>query len=416
MKVAWWMYNTTDPSQFTMNSPKHCNAVFRSLLDRGHSLILNHLVKPDPTTNVLVGHVTDEGPFAQYWDQSGFPMRMHQFLTQAVRHAVDPQIKAQRALVNFMNGSDWEPLEGVDVQYVELFPCVSLRAKLELAHAVLRGVLSGVHTVLCDQDFNASVVMSTIDDLYRLSGEQNGWSREEFRRYFHLWTPYVRRMYAGDQVVALPSYSVDREEENPLEGDPLEVDYHYVYVGNDYQREEQLAKFYKRRHDDGKEVEVAVFGRWPLEKYPEVAAAVGAGAFQGPIPPAEIHAAYRKGAASIGITHRNFYGPKLVAFRWLEVVEAGRLFFVDGRLQNDLQLFPGERFVSCPEQAHALLEAAFDGGRYWDLVQADRERLRRDPRLQPQWTTKALEHYGMGLHDGFPFQAPHQLDVEPKVI
>lgn len=415
MKVAWWMYNTTDPSKFTMNSPKHCNAVFRSLLDRGHQLVLNHLVKPEPEGAVKVGHVIDNGPFAQYWGDQEFAFQTHQFLTQAVRHAVDPQNKAQRLLREWMDSSDWSPLEGVDVQYVELFPCVSLRAKLELAHAVLRGVLSGVHTVLVDQDFNASVVLSTIDDMYRL-GETNGWSREEFRKYFHLWTPYVRRMYAGDQVVALPSYSVERELENPLEGDPLEVDYHFAYVGNDYQREEQLAKFYKRRHDNGTEVSNAIWGRWDYDKYPGLADAVGRDAFLGPVSPDQIHRCYRRAAASIGITHRNFYGPKLVAFRWLEVAEAGRMFFIDSRLQNGLGLFEESRFVEGPEHALTNLDLAMQGGYYWDSVAKDRERLRADPRLAPSWTVKALEHYGMAMHDGFPFQAPHQIDIEPKTI
>jgi hypothetical protein len=413
MKVAWWMYNSTDPSQFTMNSPKHCNAVFRSLLDRGHSLVLNHLVRPVPGQRVY--QASDQGPFAQHWDKSGFPQYAHDMLTEFVKHALDPQNKAQRAMRAWMDSSDWKPLDSdVAVQYVELFPCVSLRAKLELAHAVLRGVLSGVHTVLCDQDFNASVVLSTIDDMYRL-GETHGWSRAEFRKYFHLWTPYVRRMYAGDQVIALPSYSADREAENPLDRD-VEVDYHFVYVGNDYQREEQLAKFYKKQHDNSKEAACAIYGRWDLEKYPILAPTVGKDAFMGPVAPDRIHEMYRRGAASIGITHRNFYGPKLVAFRWLEVTEAGRMFYVDRRLQNYLNLFPDDRFVDTPEEAMTKLEHAMGLGYYWDQIEADRERLRTDPRLNPGWTAKALEHYGMDLHAGFKFDPPTQLDVEPKEI
>jgi len=415
VKVAWWMYNTTDPSVFTMNSPKHCNAVFRSLLDRGHEIVLNHLVKPDPTTNVKVGFVEDKGPYAHLWDQSGFSYEVHKFLTQAVRHSLDPQYKAQKLLREFMDSSDWKPLEGIHVQYVELFPCVSLRAKLELAHAVLRGVLSGVHTVLVDQDFNASVVMSTIDDLYRLGDNVNGWSREEFRKYFHLWTPYVRRMYAGDQQVALPSYSVEREDENPLDRD-AEVDYHFAYVGNDYQREEYLMKFYKRKHEDGQEVRNAIWGRWDVNKYEGLAETIGTEAFLGPIPPADIHRAYRRAAASIGITHRAFYGPKLVAFRWLEVTEAGRMFFIDRRLHNGLGLFEDDRFVGSPEEARIHLEHAMGLGYYWDRVEADRARLRGDFRLHPKWTVYALEHYGMGLHSDLLWTLPSQHDVEPKVI
>lgn len=383
MKVAWWMYNNTSDGEFTMNSPRNARLIFAELERRGHEISLTGVPRP-PVIDGQRSRVRDwrdPGPYADRWEPG------HQERREAIRRLVqerrdfDPQLRSQRALIELLKSEEWPALEA-DVQYVELYPCVSLLAKLELAAAVLRGVLSGVPTILVDQDFGADCVLSTVDDLYRLGG----WDSHDFYELFSLWSPHVTRIWNGFQAVVPPCY--DLENEAPLDRD-VEAEFVFGYVGNDYQREERLQQFYRKRLNDGRELVNAVWGRWRIDEYPGLAEAVGAETFLGPVPPAQIRACYRRCAASIHVAHRRFYACKLVAFRWLELAEAGRLAFADAALRSALEL--PAIYVATPEAAYAELTAAIDAGTYWELVEAQRQEYRARVEFSPTYVVNRLE-------------------------
>lgn len=398
MRIAWWMYNNTGDSEFTMNSPRNFRCIARTLDERNHQITLPHVPRPPAYKGVRLADWKDTGPYSQAWDPYGLEVR--RVIQDIVRanSGQDPQNRSQKALVDWIQSSAWRPLEA-DVQYVELYPCVSLLAKLELAHAVLRGVLSGVPTVLVDQDFGADCVLSTIDDMHRMAG----WDVRQFYGLFSLWSPHVTRIWNGFQSVALPCYDLDAER--PLDKSD-EVDYVFGYIGNDYHREGKLAEFYKEKHDSGVTVENAVWGRWRLDRYPGLTTIVPERFFKGPVSPNQIHDTYRKCAASVVIAHKRFYACKLVAFRWMEVIEAGRLLFADAELRSELDM-PAV-YVNTPESARKYLDDIIATDDYWGEVQRLRNAYRKDPRFSPIWVVNRLEALANGHRDKVDWIEPEQ--------
>lgn len=395
MRLGWWTSEHTDFNRLMLGSPKHAISIFNSWRAAGHEVTLNHVPRGLP--NERVEGFTDTGPYASAWAGDGF--EIHKQILQLVRTtgSFDPMNRAQRALRAWMDSSEWcgEFDPRPDVQVVHPQPCVSITAKLEAAHAILRSALAGIPTILLDQDYSAGPILNTLQDLFTF-GEGGRWDRRVFADNFWIFSPYVRRMYAR-QIVTVPTYN--KESERPLSFDEGEPSYVFGYVGNDYQREELLGKFYKRQHADGIEVANAIWGRWkldePYKRQPDLIELIGREAFHGMVPPGSVHDCYRKCAASIVIAHRGFYGPKLIAYRWLELPESGRLMFVDANLHTELGLIEDRWHVAGPEEARVTLEK-LEAHEYWDEVHAQRTKIASHPLTQPSWWVTALAALGSG--------------------
>lgn len=403
MKINWWMYNNTSFEQFTMISPKHCWPVFQEVLKRGHELRFNHVPRPPSGEGIRVRDWADPGPLADRWLPEG--RVVHDAMLKIVKETgdYDPQNRAQRRLLEYLK-TVGHP--GCDVQYVELYPMVSMLAKIEAAQVIMRCVLHGVPVVVVDQDYSAPVLVNMLQDLLKMGPWAEG-MKATFRDLVYLWTPYCRRLYAHRQWLALPSYNPAAER--PINGLEL-IEHQFAYVGNDYMREEFLEQFYRVKVFDGATtVSNAIWGRWDTGKVykhaPGLFDAIPKELFHGPVPPSQIHDRYRTAWASIAIAHRQFVGPKLIAFRWFEVPEAGRLLFADRRLQNGLGLLPGDRFVDTPEEALDVLERLSEQA-YFDAVLEHRLTLRKNPYLKPEWTVDALE----AIADGADY--PHLTPME----
>jgi len=399
VKIAWWMYGNTDDSVFTRNAPKLALSVLDELRRRGHEIVLNGIARPPDGSNVDTFDYQDTGRYASAWNGEG--LWLHRVILDLIKETrgCDPQNRAQRRLKAWLESSEFKPLEA-DVQCLKINPCVSLAAKLEVTAVILRAVVSGVPVILFDQDLGANGLLPCLDDMFRLTGAIRDATRADFVSYFYLFTPYLARLWAGHQYVSLPPYQTPPDRAI----DTSRVEYDFGYVGNDYERDQFLAEFYKREHANGATVRNAVWGRWDLERHAHLLDSVGAEAFLGPVPPRDILSSYQRCWASIVITHRKFYPAKLIAFRWCEVAEAGRLMFVDARLRNDLELVDEKYYVEAPEPARQLIQRCRYGAEYIERVWLQREQLAGHHLLKPSRVPDSIE--AVVTKDDFNWQAP----------
>jgi len=399
MKIAWWMYSNTDYGKFTMTTPNTTVPIINELLNRDHAVSLNHVPRPPHDSNIGVLDWEDPGEHKDLWDPWGRTSRMAVMEILKECSGYDQQNRCQRKIVEWVKSAAWEPLVA-DVQYVKSPPLVSLRNKLEAAHAILRAILSDVPVLVIDADYDIVCILSTLDDMFKMGG----WDRQRVLDLLTIVSPHQRRVWSGFQSLGAYPYDPDTME-SPLRTD-VEVDYTFGYVGNDYGRAEYLAEFYKKVHDDGTEVKNAVWGRWEVEKYPELLPAVGSEAFLGPLAPQDIPAAYQKCAASIAITHTRFYPIRLITARGYETIGAGRLLFFDQRYWPlETRVSPTEdpnRFVTCPEEAKAYLDKLLQSSDGYTLeIAKDRERARKNYYASPRWWADALESLADGQREQF---------------
>ena len=389
MKVAWWMYSNTDYGQFTMTTPNTTVPIINELLNRDHELSLNHVPRPPHDSNISVLDWEDPGEHKDLWDPWGKTSRATIMEILKAAGSYDQQNRAQHGLVDWVKSSAWKPLEA-DVQYIKSPPLVSLRNKLEAGHAILRAVLSDVPVLLIDADYDIVCILSTLDDLFKFGG----WDRKRVLDLLTVVTPHQRRVWSGFQSLCAYPYDPDTME-SPLKTD-IEVDYTLGYVGNDYGRADYLAEFYKQDLTDGTRVRNGIWGRWELDKIPEVAERVGRENFLGPVPPDRITSCYQRCAASVAITHTRFYPIRLITARCYETIGAGRLLFIDQRywpLNMDVcPISDTTRFVGSAEEVHQKLNKILESTDEYTLTVAqDRDRARSNYHAQPRWWADALE-------------------------
>lgn len=392
MKTAWWMYSNTDYGQFTMTTPNTTVPILNELVRRGHEVSLNHVPRPPHDSNIGTLDWVDPGNYKDNWDPQGKINRRAIMDIVKECSGYDQQNRCQRKIVDWVKSSEWKKLEA-DVQYIKSPPLVSLRNKLEAGHAILRAVLSDVPVLLIDADYDIVCILSTLDDMFKMGG----WDRQRVLDLLTIVTPHQRRVWSGDQSMCAYPYDPDTME-SVLKTD-VDVDYSFGYVGNDYGRAEYLAEFYKRRVN-GETVSNGIWGRWELDKYPELLESIGAEAFLGPIPPQEIARAYQRCAASIAITHTRFYPIRLITARCYETIGAGRLLFMDARywpLETRVSpLIDANRFVASAEEAHYKLNKIIASSDEYTLTIAqDRERARKNYFAQPGWWADYLEALAM---------------------
>jgi hypothetical protein len=369
------MYESTDWDTFTMTNPHITVPVIEELRRRGHEVVLNHVARPPANRKGIdTRYYKDTGRLKDLWLDEGYEIRDQLRLCfQKFKGEDDVSYKALTEIRKWMGSSDWKPVDA-DLQVVILYPCVSAFARYEVAHAVVRGVVSGIPTIMVDPDAGTPAVLGSIDDLYLLGEHSSGnfkkWDGKEFRKKFYLFGGMLRRVWNGNQGVAPPSYLP--EMELPLDRD-AEPEYVFGYVGNDYHRTEILGNFYKSKLETGEEVRNAVWGRWKPEKRPP---SVNDECFLGPVPPGEISNCYRKCASSVVIAHERYYALRLLTLRWVEILEAGRLPLVDAGLFSDFDVLKQFTYVGAAEDAYHALNGFIDGQRYWSEIEKLREAFR----------------------------------------
>ena len=273
-------------------------------------------------------------------------------------------------------------------------PAAGLDIRMYQAAYIMWAVKSGVPVIVIDGEYQFSTMRATFKHWVSIADRGIGkpCRMTNIERLVELWSPYQRRVWPRQSVMF---YVYCPERELPLNENDDEMEFTFGYVGNDYQRQEYLAKFYKRQLNDGTYLNNAVWGNWrPDEKmYVEsrLDEIVGRDAFKGRVPPSQIHACYCRCAASIVIAHRKYYAAGMLTQRFSEVIEAGRLLFVDSQLKGIDALGLEDYAVATPEGAHRNLMAVIEEGSYWDHVAWQRERLRTNPRLTAGFWVDGME-------------------------
>lgn len=398
MKIAWWDYVRSNEDVFTQTTTTNRLPVWDELVRRGHQFQLVHIPRSVEVPNATrpgtsLKPAPDTGRYAAHWWAPGYEMHQR-FVKRAKQLAGNDASFRMAKHVKDLVDQNVDPLYDCDVLVVKIQPMIAMLTRLELTSVILRHARAGVPVVVIDGEYQFSAIRTGINYCLAMNEGPNKqglvWDKTALQQKIQVWTPYQRRVWANQAVMY---YVYDPTRELPLPNElGFMTEFELGYVGNDYQRQEYLEKFYKHTVN-GVRVKNAVWGRWDLAKWPSLIDTVGEDAFLGTLPPAQIHAAYQRCAASVVIAHRKYYTCGMLTQRFSEVTEAGRLLLVDADLYgaHHLLVSPTLQRVDSAEQAHAVLETLCQEGAYWDLVHRQRQFLRAKRELTPGYWADGIE-------------------------
>ena len=392
MKIYWWDSLQTNPDVYTQTTTTNRLPVLDELIRRGHQVEFTWLPRA-----VNGKSVEDTGRYASLWAHvESAKVRRKQLYEISHYKANGPDgawrgISAMKELVE--TDDAWSSFNA-DLLFLKNVPCVGMDARLFMLAPIYNAVLSEKPVVILDGEYQFAALRASFSTLVSLGkrGVGRKIKQEDFERLVTVWSPYQKRTWPRQRVMF---YVYDTTSEKPLPTTDDEAEFVFGYIGNDYQRHEYLAKFYKKRLADGTEIPNAIWGRWRKEKADYIKRrlddVVGAETFKGEVPPSKISECYRRCAASIVIAHRKFYAAGMLTQRFGEVIAAGRYLFVDKALRGSNALLSDDRCrVQTPEEAYNRLSVTTPE-QYVDAVATQREEFRTNNRLTPSYWVDCLE-------------------------
>lgn len=398
MRISWWDYMSSDDTVHTHTTTTNRFPIWNKLLDHAHDLRFTYIprVYMDEKTNKQVKY-TDNGKFSRLWDPQGEEIQRAVYRTIIDTSNKYPMDKTNASLIAIKKLAEENPWPmKYDISVMRLFPMVSLNSRLQMVFHMLRCIVNKVPCGVIDGDGQFDLVRYALYNMIKLGDQGHGrkWSKDEIHSYIIALCPYHRKIknWEGQQYYCFFPYNKSNELQY---NSSFEPDYTFAYVGNDYQREGQLAHFYKWKLTTGYKLKNAIYGRWRLDrcddKVPGFSKTVGTPAFKGKVGPNEVVETYYNSAATIMIAHPTCFKLGLVSQRWNEVIEAGRILFVNKKLGNLTGTVPNDQLVSTAEEAFDKLSTWIQNGEYEKRIRYQRNAVCSDPLFSLFNTVSAIE-------------------------